>query len=164
MKDEELDELLRPAFDALKHSAASRINEAEELLNTANRVRNDAEPHRTRTDLPMPRLQLRWEVFEDYWQGSWYEHACFYELVIPLGKLDCRNGPGTGALVCELGKTYGNPGGGRKSWEYEQPKDRLPFRDGKHAEWDASTLKLPIYVISPDGTADLVTPETEGAK
>jgi len=31
-----------------------------------------------------------------------------------------------------------------------------PFRDGAHAKWDAEQLKLPVYVIAPDGMTFLV--------
>lgn len=38
-------------------------------------------------DLPAPRLQLRREKLPP---NSEYRHACYYELVIPLGEYDIR--------------------------------------------------------------------------
>lgn len=114
------------------------------------------------TDLPAPRLQLRWDKAEPNERG--YSWACNYELVMPLGEHDIRREvyDESGEVTSEVDQfivamkeptTRGSvatptvcPDGTRF---YDDP-----FRDGSHALWDAQKLGgLPIYVIGLDGMA-----------
>ncbi|MFG1376120.1 hypothetical protein [Xanthobacter autotrophicus] len=96
--------------------------------------------------LPAPRLQFRWVPNEH----ADYEWIVFYELVLPLGKYDCRReGPkgASGELALEIGKTL-------RGSSQTCPNDK-PYRDGTHANWDNEALggHLPIIVIDPQGRA-----------
>lgn len=89
---------------------------------------------------------------------------CHYELVLPLGEHDIRR------------EMYDKHGNLKKKERTElvaalkEPSLRngsspclahdgtryydAPYRDGKHAQWDAKLLgDLPIYCIAPDGMA-----------
>lgn len=114
------------------------------------------------TELPAPRLQLRWAEAEP---SSRYPWACHYELVLPLGEHDIRRESYDDDGKCTVGpceavipmKPPTLRGGNAPC---ENPDGTLycdtPFRDGAHANWDAKVLgNPPIYVIAPDGTAFL---------
>jgi hypothetical protein len=112
-------------------------------------------------DLAPTRLQLRWTEDE---RGECV-YRCYYELVLPLGESDLRReqqGPRGGkrpdrtALVVPIADTGRNstasPGtlvgeGGVVFAFFD-----APYRDGRHAEWDAAHLgDLPIYMVTVDG-------------
>lgn len=113
----------------------------------------------SKSNLPAPRLQLRWEPSAD----SIYQWKCHYELVIPLDKFDIRaeqKGPRGGcrpplkelAIPMKPPTLRGSTQTPCTSVSGERYCD-TPFRDGAHAHWDAKVLgDPPIYVIAPDGT------------
>ena len=117
-------------------------------------------------DLPTPRLQLRWELFdgESAFNAKW---ACHYELVMPLGQYDVRREvydddgeelPERTQLVVPM-KTPTLRGGGGKAPCYAMDGTHhvdAPYRDGAHAMWDSKALGgLPIYVVDLDGLGAL---------
>lgn len=86
--------------------------------------------------LPLPRLQLTWcpSKEED-------TCLCFYDLLLPVGKLDIRNLGESGCTLAEISVTKTN----------HSIKDKgttTPYRDGSHIAWDAYRLKLPAYVVN----------------
>jgi hypothetical protein len=88
--------------------------------------------------LPIPRLQLRWdEENEEGW-------VCNYELVIKLGKGDCRRDLSeSGIMAIPLGRTV-------RTSSHSPITDGVvdtPFRDGAHIKWDSKQLSLPMYAI-----------------
>jgi hypothetical protein len=112
------------------------------------------------TNLPAPRLQLRWTVEPD--RGSQYRFHCYYELVLPLRAHDCRGEvyDDDGKLVetrseqvlliSETRRNGSEPCYERDGGGYFD----APFRDGAHAMWDAEVLgNPPIYAIALDGAA-----------
>ncbi len=97
--------------------------------------------------LPLPRLELRWiktkkhKGFEDYKN----HFRCIYELVLPLMGYDIRKENKNDEVVREIqrvkiGETLRS--GHEPIWD---GKVETPFRDGAHANWDSSVLKLPVY-------------------
>lgn len=101
-------------------------------------------------NLPAPRLQLRWrkpttkEKNRKSHLGC--DLTCVYELIIPLGEGDIRRRKKKAEMALEIGRTF-------VGTTCDNP-DYSPFRDGAHAQWDGLALgKLPIFVISPDGSA-----------
>jgi len=113
-------------------------------------------------NLPTPRLQLRWEPCQlrDYnWQ-------CHYELVIELKETDIRR------EIYKNGRQLKKKLPRQFAIKMKEPQLRestaipcsfndgrfadTPFRDGAHAKCDAEQLKLPVYVIAPDGMTFLV--------
>lgn len=113
--------------------------------------------------LPTPRLQLRWEPskFDGYnWQ-------CNYELVILLKEHDIRRD------IYKNDRLLKKKAPRELAIQMKSPQLRLseatpcaapngerytdtPYRDGAHAKWDSEQLKLPVYVIAPDGMTFLV--------
>lgn len=114
------------------------------------------------SDLPAPRLQLRWAESEENKRG--WRWACHYELVMPLGEHDIRREiyDDEGEIVEEVNQfivAMKEPSirGGAATPTVAQDGTRFyddPFRDGSHAMWDAKLLGgLPVYVIGLDGMA-----------
>lgn len=115
-------------------------------------------------NLPVPRIQLRWEASDE---RRGYQWKCHYELVIGLDEYDIRreiykNGEMLRKkLPRELVIPVKEP-----SWrgstmtpcgEGDTRYADTPFRDGAHAMWDGMQLgQPPIYSIAPDGCAFLV--------
>lgn len=147
----EVDDLLKPAFKALKRNAMEAIRQTQEEMRGVLRVLNDAPEDVCRSDLCAPRLQLRWEQLNDW------STVCHYELVLPLAEHDVRNDPGTNHLVVQLGRTDVN--GERRDWGTCDLANAAPFRDGVHADIDAAVFGgMPAYVIAPTGRAARITP------
>lgn len=100
-------------------------------------------------DLPMPRLELRWD--HDGTPSGWgeFRRSCRYLLVMPVFSGDVRKGSfaanedGT-ALEFEFGATDCSGGQDQRVW-LEQQRVDMPYRDGSHAAWDAHLLRLPAY-------------------
>lgn len=101
-------------------------------------------------DLPVPRLQFRWEEDGEY---------CHYELVLRLSEWDIRREKGgeetekrSRNMAVPLGLT--RVGGGRPERGYLRDDGSFevdtPYRDGNHARWDGEQLGLPIYAIFGD--------------
>lgn len=113
------------------------------------------------SELPAPRLQLRWTTLEENPQ-SWRRWCCVYELVMPLREGDIRSGihDGDGERIgtrteyaLEIGKT--NCGGEKEPCRKDDGTlyADAPWRDSCHALHEAGLLGgLPIYVIAVDGT------------
>ena len=105
------------------------------------------------SDMPAPRLELRWEDK----RNRDYAVQCVYSLVIALGEHDIRaerndqNGkplPNLTELKVELGKTLSDGSAARR---YSAARDEVdaPFRDGAHARWDSQQLgNLPVYAVA----------------
>ena len=118
--------------------------------------------HTLMTQLPAPRLQLRWCKADPERRHEW---ECHYELVLPLSEHDIRRevydddgilSGGVSEFVVPLKpptrrrSSTATPCTARDGSRYYDP----PYRDGAHAQWDAEALgDLPIYVIAPDGAA-----------
>lgn len=141
---DEAEDLIKPICDRFIEQCRGAIAAAQNEVRTFLRVRYDPEPCRIPSSVPAPRLQLRWQDGE--------ETICHYELVFPLRDADIRNEANTGYAVIELGRTTSRGGGAVRPWERNPPKERMPYRDGAHASWDAKELRLPVFVIAPDGT------------
>ncbi|MFC5374018.1 hypothetical protein ACFPIF_15750 [Brevundimonas faecalis] len=120
-------------------------------------------------DLPMPRLQMRWQKLSETERNPVFgahDWLCHYELILPLAEHDIRREVyEDGEQVSERdhltiamkepsvrGCSDGNP---PCQWRGEgEVYYDAPYRDGAHAEWDAKLLgNLPVFVIAPDGTA-----------
>lgn len=117
------------------------------------------------TDMPAPRLELRWTDGLFLGEFSTYSVACIYSLVIALGEHDIRGEseddkgeplPQKREKAIELGRTFST------NTAANRLKDRwidTPYRDGAHARWDSEQLgNLPIYAVAA-GRAFLVVPE-----
>lgn len=113
--------------------------------------------------LPTPRLQLRWAPSE-YPDWQW---QCHYELVIHLQEGDIRRNiykndrlltkklPKELAIEMKKPSVRNGTNTPCEGFNFERFCD-APYRDGAHAKWDAEQLKLPVYVIAPDGMTFLV--------
>jgi hypothetical protein len=114
------------------------------------------------SDMPAPRLELRWEDRSGLERG--YTCACVYSLVLRLDEYDIRaervdddgeSLPKVRELRAELGTTLSD---GLAAKRYCPGPDTVdePFRDGAHAQWDADQLgNPPIYAVAA-GRAMLV--------
>lgn len=119
----------------------------------------------TKSKLPAPRMQLRWE------SAGGENWLCHYELVIALKKHDVRREIWKDGreLKRKLPKWVAIPmkpptkrnsssrfppctsGDGKRRYADD------PWRDGVHARLDAAQLGgIPVYVIAPDGMAFLM--------
>lgn len=91
------------------------------------------------SDLPCPRLQLRWDKCGD---------ICHYELVMELTEFDIRrerNGEVRSRFIAvPMGCTTRYPGGSPRS---EAGVIDTPYRDGVHIRWDMKHLNLPGYAL-----------------
>ena len=94
--------------------------------------------------LPVPRLQLRWE------KTDWAVDDCVYELVIPVHADDIRNA-GDGVTVRELGRTHVDSGG--RILKRNHRTGRRLLRDAAHAAWDSHVLNLPAYAVDDERAA-----------
>lgn len=114
--------------------------------------------------LPAPRLQLRWEPNQGTkrYPSERYPWTCRYELVMPLRDGDIRGDEGKKKrrqLTVRMGvKTLrGSDCEPMYRWPTNEFFADAPYRDGRHAEWDANALGgIPIYVIGIDGRAALM--------
>ncbi|WP_338806863.1 hypothetical protein V8U11_06580 [Pseudomonas chlororaphis] len=106
------------------------------------------------SDLPMPRLELRWDTEdapppEGYPTGT---KACRYLLVVPLGQWDIRREDENCAQVrnsteIELNSTIRTGGNPQLVW-LESNRIDTPYRDHSHACWDSHVLKIPAYATA----------------
>lgn len=160
--EKRVDEMLAQLAHHFKARAQEVIDAAEAELRDVYRVRYGVALEAGLCHLPAPRLQLRWEDVED----AEYQWLCHYELVFPLHEFDIRREATDvcgGFAVVELGRTRVSSGDTPIYDRSRKPLDRLPYRDGAHAQWDSRLFGgLPIYVIDPDGHADLVPPLHDG--
>lgn len=95
-------------------------------------------------DLPVPRLELRWEESQEAARfPSHRSFVCTYEMVLPVNRYDVRNQDRSGIVRVKLGET--------KSSRANAPDyikiDGIdtPFRDGVHAACDSARLRLPAF-------------------
>lgn len=145
-ESDRIDDALSDICDAVKLNIARAVADSERRMTKVLRVHyRTAHTNSLQPSLPTPRLQFRWEDL-----GNGADYFCHYEMVFGLDRLDIRNDDKQNVCVIELGRT--KVGGGRME------HFRTPFRDGAHAQWDGKQFGgLPIYVISPDGSARAVT-------
>lgn len=113
-------------------------------------------------EMPVPRLELRWEDKTGLRDG--YTAVCTYSLVMKLREHDIRRErvddegndlPDVETRSIEMGQTLST---GFAAKRYHVKEDRVdePFRDGAHAQWDAEQLgNLPVYAVAA-GRASLV--------
>lgn len=104
------------------------------------------------SELPTPRIELRWSKVED----DWNKRICDYLFVFPLESYDIRrereDEPDVDNFTIEIGST--NISGGRHPIDGDVIA--TPFRDGTHAKLDSKYFgNAPIYAIC-DGFAMLV--------
>ena len=101
--------------------------------------------------LPLPRLQFRWEKDGDTWESR----ICHYELILPLREHDIRREreyDDNGNLIKELPYltipiSSTKVSGGIHKEHMTINKHSTPFRDGAHAIWDNEVLKMPIWIV-----------------
>lgn len=103
------------------------------------------------SDLPTPRLQLRWEKMEEQ-DDRGYTWFCHYELVMLLGPYDVRHNECDEYSGRSAEVRIKMPGGTKTDIEDDQvlPKHeyiRIPFRDGAHIKWDAYQFKMRAFVV-----------------
>ena len=143
--------LMKPALMRAAEEAERIIQAERARISNILRTRYDAGPVRARADLPMPRLQLRWEE-----PGDNCDRTCYYELVFKIDEHDIRNDAKSGACVVELSRTHCT--GGNPLQFVEDIGRETPFRDGAHAHYDSIALNgIPVYVIAPDGRSAIAT-------
>jgi hypothetical protein len=107
------------------------------------------------SELPMPRLELRWdpegaEPPEGYSAGA---KCCRYLLVVPLTKWDIRREDAEGEQVrdrkeTELGCTVRRFSGKSPVVWLDHKSIETPYRDHAHATWDSHILNIPAYVTA----------------
>jgi hypothetical protein len=107
------------------------------------------------SDMPAPRLELRWK--DQARDADGYTVICTYSLVLRLGDHDIRaeredeNGeplPNVKEAAFELSRTKSD---GLAAKRYREHLDEIdtPFRDGARAHWDTEQLgNLPIYAVA----------------
>lgn len=146
----EVDALLKPVVNRFKRDARAAISAAHAEIKNILKVDYASPPEKRPEGLPAPRLQFRWEDADEY--------ICHYEMVFPLREFDIRNDAKTNIAIVELGRT--RVGSNTPPWQRQGPDQRVPFRDGVHAQWDAEAFKgIPVFVISPDGSFAEVPPK-----
>lgn len=119
------------------------------------------------TEIPrIARLELIWTQEGD---GRW---VCNYDLVIPLGEVDCRGTfdqkpqrrPKSPRVVwldadnCRripMGRTVST--GRRQTRVWPDGTLDIPFHDGAHIQWDSERLKLRKFVRWGDEIRELVS-------
>ncbi len=134
----------------------------EDMLPGNGQQKHEAQRALRLDDLPLPRLQLRWEASDKNEQYQW---LCHYELVIPLREFDIRRencdekgniekGPPWVAIAMKPPTGRGSDKIPCSSVDGADRYYDAPYRDGRHAVWDSEVLGgLPVYVIAPDGAA-----------
>lgn len=156
-KRDKIDDLLKPVFENFKASAASAIQDATDSIKDILRVTYKPDAAQLPKGLPAPRLQMRWECGDNF-DCNW---VCHYEMVFPLRELDIRNtdNGSPGFAVVTLGRTRQNGGSDTPPWHYNPVRNRRPYRDGAHAEWDAAMFGgWPVYVFGDDDAAPALVP------
>lgn len=147
----EIDAALDAAASAFKRTAEAEVNRIKSEMQDVLQVKYAGAPKAAiPSDLPAPRLQLRWSRDGRYQ----YELTCYYEMIIPLIEHDCRNDAKQGFAVVELSRTSVG-GGSDDRFNSTDVWMLTPFRDGSHIQWDCEAFggNLPMYVITPDGKA-----------
>lgn len=92
------------------------------------------------SNLPCPRLELRWSRTDD----ARYEWKCVYALVIPLSEYDIRAENEQSEYFVPINTTKASIGRGSPIYD---GKVETPYRDGCHAKWDRAALGLPNLPI-----------------
>lgn len=102
-------------------------------------------------NLPVPRLQLRYEKLTD----DGYSFRVVYELVY---RHYCADLKGCEKFVyVPMGETRINGGGILGADEHGKKKLHLPMRDSCHIAWDGRQLKLPMFALYEDHIEELKT-------
>lgn len=129
-----------------------KIDELELISNCSNETKKEFKMLDVE-NLPMPRLQIRWEMVDEV-QNKWTAH---YELVIPLNPYDGRREDGRNYIAVPFGTT--------KVTSAHSPikngKVSTPFRDGVHIKWDQEKLKLPAFAIYGDRVTQIYSKANE---
>jgi hypothetical protein len=120
------------------------------------------------TEMPAPRLELRWVDIEPIDGDFRWTVECRYSLVLALGESDIR---------AERDDEAGNPlpnlkeksvligttrSTGTAAKRHNAVTDLIdaPFRDGAHAAWDRSQLgNLPVYAVANGRAAKQMEPK-----
>lgn len=90
--------------------------------------------------LPLREYDIRREVYEDGEQVGEVTHA-----VIPMKSPTARGGRGVPCVLSQTGEVYAD----------------TPYRDGVHADYDATLLGgLPVFVMTINGALLPANPET----
>lgn len=100
------------------------------------------------SDLPFPRLELRWRNTPD----EYYNWECDYVLVLaPKHVNDIRSSTYVDDVeeYHTVNVEYLLNTSKRRTEREPYPGD-TPYRDGRHAAWDSSTLDVPAYVVYND--------------
>ena len=147
LKDEQIEKL---EAELEKYQEAERLaRDKESWVWTEHEIMDAKDDF----DLPVPRLELVWELLDD--RG--YNKRCWYYLVYEhlLGDI----------VKVPMGMTKVS-GGGRSPWrEVADPNtgQRIdtPFRDHAHVLTDAKSLNLPAFVVR-EGKAQEMIPNPEG--
>lgn len=137
---ERLEELLNERDERIAELEAEA--EAKKLVEDWAWVRH-TQP--AETDLPVPRLEMRWTQ-RDQWNwvaryGLVYRHFLGHLVHVPFGETT-RNGSGARSPITE-------------------GKVDTPFRDGAHIACDAARLKLPAFAICGD-VVTCIEPQDRG--
>jgi len=131
--------------DRERHEAA-RVEEQRKIGSTI-----------TESELPCPRLELRWA------NGGSYGRRCDYNIVIPIDKYDIREGSpaqhGSELRFC-MGWTTVN--GGRDESPMCGEVIETPFRDGRHAAWDRYRIGFPAFVVWDGKAQSIVADKPNG--
>lgn len=137
-RDEEVAELREKLADAESRLEAARGGWALPRL-----VPDDPWPC-----LPLPRLEMEWRPDR---HDGWRRYTVEYRLVTrhligeilttPLGLTTCSRSTGEDPRV----PRPDNPPG------VDAIAGALPYRDGAHSMHDAAHLRLPLYLLMPDG-------------
>jgi hypothetical protein len=119
------------------------------------------------SDLPVPRLELRWGE----WDGR--VSLCDYNLVFELGPYDCRHKRrdemtgGCAEKRVRLGRTKvesgQDPGRIYKDESGTEVAINTPFRDSSHIAWDGHQLGLRAFVVAKGRAQELATRPNERA-
>jgi hypothetical protein len=131
------------AIERLEEQLAERERQIARLEARLEQLANDKEKgewiwarHKKvedQTDLPVPRLELRWTSL-DQQEWNW---LCTYSLI--YGHFDGH------LIAVPMGAT--RVGGGSSVVPMRHGEVELPIRDGAHIRHDAWALKLPAFAI-----------------
>lgn len=106
------------------------------------------------SEMPVPRIELRWRAVSTDWAKS----KCDYNLVLPLREGDYRRTKSKSVLVKKM-HTTNIESMGSNLCPLGEDFIRTPPTDHAQAIWDAGALGgLPVYAVC-EGMAMLVQPE-----
>jgi hypothetical protein len=118
------------------------------------------------SQMPSPRLQLRWEKLDVEEDG--YTWFCHYELVMTIGPYDIRHHTAedmfSGRSVERAIQLFGGTRVAISEGRLPISTDRIdaPRRDGAHIKWDAAQLGLRAFVVCNEFAME-IEPESQKA-